>query len=64
METPDAPEHIHDWEVLEGWSTFVDHLRYGHGIDDPPEDDGEAWRLHLSLHGKDDDLETDPENEP
>jgi hypothetical protein len=34
------------------WSAFIEHLRHGHGIEDVPEDEVEAWRLHQKLHGR------------
>lgn len=47
-----APE-ARCWHVahaLAGWSAFIEHLRSHHGVEKPPEDDLDAWRVHEEFH--------------
>jgi len=53
----DSESPAHRGETQEGpalpaWSAFIEHLRSGHGIENVPDDEGEAWRLHQTLHGR------------
>jgi hypothetical protein len=34
------------------WLAFIEHLRHGHGVENVPEEEAEAWRLHQRLHGR------------
>ncbi len=44
------PKCWHVAHALAGWSAFIEHLQHRHGVENPPEDDLDAWRLHEELH--------------
>jgi hypothetical protein len=44
------PKCWHVAHALAGWAAFIAHLRHQHGVEELPEDDLEAWRVHEDLH--------------